>query len=447
MLNTARKLADRESPVRVGVIGAGLFGSNTVTQVERAPGMTTAAIADVDTEKATETYRTAGVDDAAVVTANTPEEATEAIGGGERAVLDDGLDLVRADLDVVVEATGIPNLGARHAYDAIVNGTHVVMATVEADSVVGPALTELAEQCGVVYSMAYGDQPALIVELCDWAETVGLDVVAAGKGNTYLEEYRYGTPDDVFERMGFDESFVDSHDLNARMYNSFLDGTKVAVEMCAVANATGLRPDRTGMHLPTAEIPEIPDLLRPERDGGLLEETGVVDTVSSLHPDGSSVDRDISFGVFVVTTTPTERARTYMAENAGTGYYVSDDGDYQVFYRPYHLPGVETSVSIANAVLYGEPTGTSRHRTGEVVARAKRELEPGEELDGGGGYTVYGVLEDAATADEADHVPFELLDGATVTDTVDRDAVLGYDDVDLRTDSFIYHLRQLQEDR
>ncbi|EMA54764.1 NAD(P)H-dependent oxidoreductase [Halococcus salifodinae] len=447
MLNTSRKLADRESPVRVGVIGAGLFGSNTVAQIERVPGMRTAAIADVNAEKAAETYRAAGVDERTVVTAQTPRDANEAITADERTILDDGLDLVQMDLDVVVEATGIPNLGARHAYDAIVNDTHVVMATVEADSVVGPILTELAEQCGVVYSMAYGDQPALIVELCDWAESVGLDIVAAGKGNAYLEEYRHGTPDDVFDRLDLDEAFVDSHDLNARMYNSFLDGTKVAVEMCAVANATGLRPDRTGMHLPTAEIPEIPNLLRPKSDGGLLDDMGVVETVSSLHPDGSSVTRDISFGVFVVTTTPTERTRAYLEENAGTGFYVSDDGDYQVFYRPYHLPGAETTISIANAVLYDEPTGASYHRVGEVVARAKQPLEPGEDLDGGGGYTIYGVLEDATTVDESGHIPFELLDGATVTEPVDRDAILTYDDVDVETDSFIYHLRRLQDDR
>lgn len=447
MLNTSRKLADREAPIPVGVIGSGLFGSNTVAQIERVQGMTTAAIADVDVTKATETYLAAGIDEETITPAATSTAANEAIAGGERAILEDGLQLVQADVDVVVEATGIPTLGARHAYEAIVAGKDVVMATVEADSVVGPALTELAEQCGVVYSMAYGDQPALIVELCDWANSVGLEIVAAGKGNTFRDEYRYGSPDDVFNRLGFDEAFVDSHELNAKMYNSFLDGTKVAVEMCAVANATGLRPDKTGMHFPTAEIPDIPDRLRPESDGGLLSDSGVVETVSSLYEDGTSVTHDISFGVFVVTTTPTDRTRTYLSENAGTGYYVSEDGDYQVFYRPYHLPGVETTVSIANAVLYDEPTGASHYRVGEVVARAKRPLEPGDELDGGGGYTVYGVLEDATTADEADHVPFELLDGAMVRESVDRDAILTYDDVDIETDSFIYTLRRLQDHR
>jgi predicted homoserine dehydrogenase-like protein len=445
MLNIPSQLRDRETPVQVGVIGAGLFGTNLVDQLERAPGMTTAAIADIETDKAMATYKEAGVTSDKVTEVEDVPELNATISEGRRGIVADGLTVARSDLDVVVEATGIPEVGAHHAYTAIMEKTHVVMVTVEADTVVGPTLAELADRVGVTYSMAYGDQPALIAELYDWAQTVGLDVVAAGKGNPFIEEYRYGTPDDVFERYGFDPEFVEELDLNPQMYNSFLDGTKVAVEMCAVANATGLVPDVQGMHLPDASVEEIPKKIRPKEDGGILNETGVVDTVSSLRPDGTEIEHDISFGVWVVTTTPNERIQEYIAQNSGSGFYVANDGKYHVFYRPYHLPGVETGVSVANAAVRNEPTGAPRDRVAEVVGSAKRDLEPGDKLDGGGGYTVYGLLEEADTAEDQDHVPLELLDGAEVTTEVARDGIITYDDVELNKDSFLYRLRQLQD--
>jgi predicted homoserine dehydrogenase-like protein len=449
MLNLPSKLASLDEPVRVGVVGAGLFGSNLVTQMEHVPGLRTAAIADVATEKAVAAYERAGVDGDAIAVVDGRDAADAAMADGKRVVLGDGNDLASADVDVLVEATGVPSVGARHAFNALMAGTHVVMVTVEADTVVGPFLTELAERNGVTYSMAYGDQPALIVELVDWARTAGFEVVAAGKGVPFRESFHHGTPDDIFERMGFEASFVEERNLNARMYNSFADGTKVAVEMCAVANATGLGPDVPRMHLPTAEIPEIPGTLRPKSDGGILDSTGVVDTVSSLYPDGSSVpeDRDISFGVFVVTRSPDSHVRQYLSAYAGPGFAVAGDGEYQVFYRPYHLPGLETGISVANAALRNEPTGAPRERVAEVVGAAKRDLSGGEELDGGGGTTVYGVLVDAETADEEGYVPFELLDRATLTGGVARDDIVTEDDVDLDESSFLYRLRRTMDAR
>ena len=444
MRNAPRLLRAREEPVAVGVIGAGLFGTNLIGQVERAPGMRTVAIADVDREKARAAF--AAVDAADVVEADDAAEASEAIRAGERVVLGDGADLASADVDVVVESTGVPTAAARHAYAAIAEGNHVVMVTVEAETVVGPALAELAEAAGVTYSMAYGDQPALICELVDWAETVGFDVVAAGKGVSALPEDQYGTPDDVFDRLGFPDAFVEDRDLNPRMYNSFVDGTKVAVEMGAVANATGLSPDVPGMHLPTAEIPEIVDLFRPAADGGLLSEAGAVDTVRTVAPDRSRMTHDVGSGVWIVTTTPDARAREYLARTAGAGHHVATDGAYQVFYRPHHLPGLETTVSIASAALRNEPTGVPRERVAEVVGVAKRDLEAGEELDGGGGSTVYGRLEGAAYASERDHVPFELLDGAVLDRDVGKDEVIASDDVTLPA-SFLASLRAIQDVR
>lgn len=445
MLNLPRRLTEREEPIRAGVIGAGLFGTNLVHQLERATGMTTAAIADIDRAKAEAAFESAGVPPTDIQRVGSATDADAAIATGDRALLEDGMDLVRADVDVVVESTGLPEVGARHAYAAIDRGRHVVMVTVEADTVVGPILADLAENAGVTYSMAYGDQPALICELVDWAETVGFEVVAAGKGNPYRPEYRHGTPDDIFERLGFEEEFVEDRDLNPRMYNSFYDGTKVAVEMCAVANATGLEPDVPGMHLPDASIPEIPNKLRPEAAGGILSQSGVVETIATRRPDGSAVEEDISFGVYVVVRSPDEPIQGYLSHNAGPGFNVASDGEYAVFYRPHHLPGLETGVSVANAAIRNEPTGSPEARVAEVVGAAKRDLDPGTVIDGGGGSTVYGRLETAADADAAEYVPFELLDGAVVTAAIGQDEVITADDVELDEDSFLYHLRRVQD--
>lgn len=438
-------LAARAEPVRTGIIGAGLFGTNLTIQLEHTPGLEPTAVADLETEKAVGSLRQAGVpvDDIAVV--NDAGEADEVITAGGRAVFPTGEHLAGTAVDVIVEATGIPEAAARHAYAAITQGTHVVMATVEADTVVGPILARLARAHDVTYSMAYGDQPALIVELHAWAQTVGFEVVAAGKGVAATEADRYGTPADIFDRIGFDPELVDAHGLNARMYNSFYDGTKVAVEMCAVANALGLTPDVPGMHLPTAEIPDIPRVLRPKPDGGILNTTGIVDTITTKHPDGTPVEQDIGFGVFVVTTTPNDRIRAYLDHYSGTGLYAASAGTYQVFHRPYHLPGIETGVSVAIAAVRNEPTGTPAHQHTEVVGAAKRSLEPGERLDGGGGATVYGLLVDADTAAEHGYVPFELLDGATLTNHVAKDDIITDADADIDDTSFLHTLRNLQQ--
>lgn len=433
-------LAERDAPIQVGLVGAGFFGSTFADQLERVPGMDLVAVADVRLENARGAFAEAGAPDP-VAEVETAPAVDRAVDAGERAVIDDGVELAAADLDVLVEATGVPGAGARHAYAAIVEGTHVVNVTVETDSVVGPELADLAARHDVTYSLAYGDQPALMVELCDWARTIGLEVVAAGRGSTYVPDSRTGTPEDVFERIGFDESFVEGHGLNARMYNSFLDGTKIAVETCALANAAGLEPDVPGMHHPTLEPHEVPEVLRPEGDGGVLGGTGVVETVSSRYPDGTTTDYDLGPSVFVVVRAANRAVREFLAEHDGAGLYVASDGEYAFFHRPYHLPGVETPVSVATVALRNEPTGCPRERRAEVVAAAKRELEPGEELDGGGGYTVYGRLETAERAAERDHVPFELLEGATVASPVERDQVLTWADVDVEQ-SFVRRLRE-----
>lgn len=439
MLNIPNQLRTRSEPIQVGIVGAGFFGTKLADQIECAPGMKVAGIADIEPENAKQTYQEAGVTET-VTWCETPADAQKALGRNHRVIMEDGIHLAETPIDVLVESTGIPTAGARHAYKAINAGIHVVNVTVELDSVVGPTLSKLASENNVTYSYAYGDQPALMVELYDWAKTIGMDVIAAGRGSMYRDEFRHGTPDDIFERFGYNEAFVEEHNLNPQMYNSFLDGTKIAIENCALANATGLTIDTPGMHHRTLEVADIPETLRPEETGGILSEPGVVETVSSLYPDGSQTAYNLSSGMFVVTTSPNPAAQQYLHERDESGFHVSEDGDIAVFYRPFHLPGIETPVSIASAVLRNEPTGTPRSYETEVVGAAKQHLSPGDTLDGGGGYTTYGILETRDRAEADDLVPFELLAGATVTSPLEQDEQITYDTVDLE-DSFLKSFR------
>lgn len=431
MLNLSRDLVALEDPIRVGLIGAGIFGSQLVYGIEETPGMETSVIADLEAEKAFDTFDHAGQTGDAVAAVDTAAEANELLGADRRAVVPDGDTLIDTNVDVVVEATGNANVAARHAHDAILADKHVVQVTVEADTVVGPYLATLADRCDVTYTLAYGDQPAQIVRLCDWARSSGLEVVAAGRWANDPEPH--GTPDDALERHSWIGSFVEEYDPSPYIYNTFLDGTKVAVESCVSANAVGLEPDTSGMHVPETSVDDIPSHLRPAADGGLLDGTGVIDAAST--PDSGH-------SVFVVTTTDNPQRRQYFDRRGNVPS--ASEGKYQLFYRHFHAAS-ETTISIAAAALRNEATGVPSEQHAEVVGKAKRDLEPGDEIDAPGGYTVYGSVEAADTAVERGYVPLELLTGAELVGSVGTDEIVTYDDVTIDRDSFLYHLRQLQD--
>jgi predicted homoserine dehydrogenase-like protein len=334
----------------------------------------------------------------------------------------------------------MPEVAVRHAIDAFHQGKHVVMVSVEADVLVGSVLRRAADQAGLVYSAAYGDQPALIEELVAWASVLGFDVVAAGKGTKYLPAYRKGTPDDIWERSGTPADQREG--LNPQMYNSFYDGTKSAIEMAAVANMTGLRPDVRGMHFPPAGIEQLPEVLKPAEDGGVLHHSGVVEVVSSLHRDGRPVSNDLRWGVYVVITSPLPYLRRCFAEY---GMPVDRSGAYAAMYRPYHLVGMELPISVARAVLDHGATGTPRPvPVASVACAAKRPLAAGEVLDGEGGYTVYGIIDDAAAAGRERLLPMGLCRGAKIVRPVAEDDLVRLDDVALDTSGSLYALWQEQ---
>lgn len=429
-------LADLEarvdSPLSVALIGPGVYGSHLAYQIEETPGVEPTVLADLELEKTTQTYQKAGVPDEDVTVEDSAAGIREALAAGQRVATTDGAAAAGAPVDVVIETTGDAAAAAVHAWEAIAAGNDIVMVSVEVDVTIGPLLAQFADHRGVTYSMAYGDEPAQVVELCDWAGAQGLDIVAAGQG-TELTFQPHATHEDSLQRYDLPESFIENSKPNARMYNTFLDGTKVAVELCAAANALGYSVDTDGIHMPKTDKDGLLETLRPVADGGVLDRKGVIDSVTPTDENPSA---------FVVTEAQSEATQAYLSQR----YNIStvNDGKYQLFHRPYHLPQ-ETIISVAMAGLHDQPTGVVTEQTTEVVAAAKRDLDPGETIVGGGGDTIYGQLQDATVAEEADLVPFELLAGAEVTRPVHTDQPITAADVSLDTETPLYHLRQLQE--
>lgn len=424
----AWELARRDEqgrPVRVALVGAGKFGTMFLAQALHTQGVHILGVCDLSPRRAREALRRAGWSEERFCA----KDPAEAVRHRTTWVTDDPEALLRAGgLDVVVEATGSAEAAVRHALLALEQGRHVVMVTVEADVLVGPLLARRAREQGVVYTLAYGDQPALVCELVDWARACGFPVVCAGKGARYLPGYHFVTPDEVWDHYGFTAEMVAAGDYNPRMFTSFLDGTKSAIEMAAVANATGLLPQRQGLQFPPCGVDRLAEVCRPREEGGVLEHQGTVEVVSSLHRDGSPVLGDLRWGVFVVVQAASEYVGRCFREY---GIPTDSSGRYAALYRPTHWVGLEVGVSVARAALRGEATGQPAARIAEVVAVAKRDLRPGDLLDGEGGYTVYGRLVPADEADAADALPVGLAHGVRVRSPVPRGCVVRVGDVEL----------------
>ena len=430
------KRTEESGPARVGVIGAGKFASMFLTQALNLDGIHVVGVADLDPDRARESLARTGWPAERYAAAS----FDEALRSGGTYVTDSGDDLIDAPgLEVVLEVTGNPIAGAHHALRAIERGCHVVMVNVEADCMIGPALAERARRAGVVYSMASGDQPALICELVDWCRTVGFDLIAAGKGTKYLPEYHSSTPDTVWTHYGFTDEQLASGDFNPKMFNSFLDGTKSAIEMAAVANATGLLPQEEGLLFPPSGIDDLPTVMRPAADGGSLTRRGTVEIASSLNRDGTEVERDLRWGVYVTFEARTEYAVQCFAEY---GVHTDSTGRYASLYRPYHMIGLELGVSIASAVVRGEPTGAPTGFRGDVTSVTKRALRAGETLDGEGGYMVYGRLAPAEASLAQGALPMGLAHGFKLRNDVAEGAVVRWDDVEVDPSVTAVKLRQ-----
>jgi predicted homoserine dehydrogenase-like protein len=441
------KLREREAsgnPIKVGVIGAGLFAGLAISQIAKISGITVSIIADILKEKAIRGYVRAGYKKKEIVEVHDVDLANSYIEKKIPVITEDNQVLIKSDVDVILEATGNPEVGAKNAYNAIKNKKSIVMATVETDIIVGALLEKIAEESDVVYSMAYGDQPALIVELYDWAVSSGFKVVAAGEGTAARLEWRHATPNDALQRFGFSQREIKHLHLNPKVYNTFLDTTKCAVEMVAVCNATGLKPDVRGMHFAIGGIRDVPKLLSLKKDGGILENEGIVDVITRVRPNGQKIRNDIRWGVFVVVTSEDGDVRNFFRTY---GSPMGGKGKNALVFRPHHWPGLESSISLIRAALQKEPTGAPLPiaPVAEVVTTTKKTLKPGDTLDGGGGYTVYGLAENADIAREENLLPLGLAEDINVVRKISEDSVITYDDVELNENSFLLKLRRMQD--
>ena len=439
------KRAAENNPIRVGIIGAGKFGAGLITQIMSMQGIVVSAVADINLDSAKRAYVTNCISPEAIQVTRTVQEMNQMIQNGKPAITEDGLLVARTDLlDVVVEATGIPEVGARLAYETITHHKHLIMVNVEADVTVGPFLRRLADNAGVVYSLVDGDQPGVTMNMVEWARTLGLEIVAAGRGTVFYDNDRAGTPDTVAERFGFDEEMLERREINLKMFNSFRDGSKAQIEMCALANMTGLLPDVRGMHEPSVNIADIPQIFSLVEEGGLLQQHGVVELANSVRPDSRTLLEDpLRMGVFVVIRTDhpfiQEDLHSYHLHSGGSGQNY-------LLYRPYHLVAVEAPISIVKAVLYGKAIGSPLATpVTEVITVAKRDLKRSELLDGSGGYTVNGLIERVEIARQSGFLPLGLAYDVKLKQDVSQGTVITYEMVTLNQDSFVLKLRRLQD--
>ncbi|MEW6667248.1 MAG: flagellar biosynthesis protein FlgA [Thermodesulfobacteriota bacterium] len=431
-------------PVKVGVIGAGKFASMFLSQARLTPGIRVTGIAELIPEKAAQNCLNVGWPQGSTAFAEKAGAINDLAARGITAITPDALELIQAECEVILEITGNPEVGTLHSVEAIKAGRHLVMANVETDCFVGPLLADMAAKSGVCFSMAYGDQPALIMELIDWARTVGFQIICAGKGTRYQPQYHYSTPATIWKFYGLSEEMVATGGYNAQMFNSFLDGTKSAIEMCAVANGGGLRPVAGGLKFPPVSIHHLQDVLKPEKDGGILPHAGTVECVASENRFNAPVHDDLRWGVFVVLSAPTDYVKRCFAEY---GMRTDKTGAYTALYRPYHFIGLELNVSIASVALRGEPTGTSRYFMADVAATAKKDLKPGEVLDGEGGFTVFGTLLPSAESLARGVLPMGLSGRAKVVRPVAKGQILTYSEVEVDTSTLAYRLRKELEKR
>ncbi len=441
-MNLHAKLLEREAagrPVTVGLIGAGKFGTMFLAQARLTKGLHVVGVADLNVERARSQLNAAGW----------PAEQFAASSLGDafkqrrtHVTLDADALIAFPDIEVIVEATGIPEAGIKHALMAIAHGKHIVMVNVEADALAGPLLARKARNAGVIYSLAWGDQPALICEHVDWARACGFKVIAAGKGTRYEPHYHQSNPDNVWDILDKYLKIDDRKSINPKMFNSFVDGTKSGIEMTAVCNATGLLPQSEGLGFPPASRFELADVCKPKTAGGTLETEGVTEVVSSVTRDGQDVPHHLALGTYVVIEGESDYARRCFREYA---MLPDRSGRYAALYRPIHMIGLELGISVASAALRKEPTGAPTGFRSDVVATAKRNLKKGEMLDGEGGFCVWGRQTPAAQSLDSGYLPLGLAQNVKLERDIAAGERLKWSDVAYDPNDFAVKIRREME--
>ena len=424
------ELIDNKKTVNVTIIGAGKFGSMFLSQAPYTKGLNVFTICDLNIDKAKKACREVGWGEDQINNVIFTEDF-------EKAINDD-------EVDVVVEATGHPSSGIKHARTCFKYGKHVIMVNVEADVLAGPSLSAEANSAEVVFSMAYGDQPSLTLEIIEWARASGFKVTAAGKGTKYMPEYHYSTPKTVWDHYGLTSDEAEKAGMNSKMFNSFLDGTKSSLEMSAIANASGLNVPNNGLLFPPCGMDNLASLLKEKNKGGILEKNEQVEVVSSLERNGRPVFKDLRWGVYAVLQAPNEYAASCFKQY---GMNTDQSGEFSAMYKPFHLIGMELNTSIFSAALLKLPTGQTKYFKGDVVSVSKKNLNKGEKLDGEGGFTVWGKLIPASTSLNLKALPIGLANDMFLKNDIDKDKIITWNDVEFDSNDEIISYRHQMENK
>ena len=420
------KLKDYNKEIRVSIIGCGKFASMFVAQLNFIKGITLDSVVDIDIKKAKNIIKKTGLE----------KNKYENI-----YFYNDIDNILERNIDVVIEATGDPISGVLNSIKIINNKINIVMVNVEADVIGGKYLSDLAIKNNVLYSMSYGDQPALIVEMVEWAKLNGFKLICAGKGTLYHSSFEYSTPDDVWKHYGVSADEAKSANLNSKMFNSFLTGDKSSIEMAAVSNATNLKLPKNGLTYPALSIDQLPSKLISKQQGGLLDQNEQVEVVSCIDKKKNKIKNNLRWGIFIVIKGQSRYIKDCFKQY---GIITDKSGAFSALWRPFHYVGLELAQSIFSIVLDRKPTGTTLHYNAEVVAVAKKSLNPGEILDGEGGYRCRGKLISSKNVKKYNYLPLGLSNGAVLTKKVLKDSIIKLSDIELKLPIQIKKVRNYQ---
>ena len=424
-LNT--KLEEFDENIKVAFIGCGKFISMFLSQYNQLKKIKIDTIIDLKIDQAKKNCLNSGLTEDTIKEINFANSLNEAI---------------NRDIDIFIEATGNPIVGTVHADKIIKKKKHIILVNVEADVTCGKYLSDLAKQNGVICSMAYGDQPSLILEQIEWARLNGFLVTCAGKGTKYHPAFEYSTPDTVWEHYGLTKERAEIESgMNPKMFNSFLCGDKSVIEMCAVSNASNLKCPTNGLTFPPVGVYDIAKKLVPKSDGGLIDYEGQVEVISSIDLEKKTIPNDLRWGVYIVI-----KAQNKYVKNCFKDYGMATDasGNYSAIWRPYHYIGLELAQSIYSIALDKKATGFTKNYNADVASYAKKDLKVGEKLDGEGGFCARGKLITSKKSKEEKILPLGLTDGAEVIKNIKKDEVIKISDVKLNLPKEVTQAREYQ---
>jgi homoserine dehydrogenase len=421
------KLENRKEPIRIAFIGCGKFVSMFLAQYNHLDKIQIDSIVDLNLDRAKKNCINSGIKQSSIDKINFTNS------------LDNILD---RNIEIFIEATGNPIIGTVHAVKIIKNKKNLILVNVEADITCGKYLSDLAKENNVICSMAYGDQPSLILEQIEWARLNGFSVVCAGKGTKYHHTFEYSTPDTVWSHYGLTKERAEIESgMNPKMFNSFLCGDKSAIEMCAVSNAADLKCPKNGLTFPPIGVYDIAKKMIPKSEGGLLDFEGQVEVISSIDIEKKDIVNDLRWGVYIVIKAQNEYVKNCFKDY---GMVTDASGNYSAIWRPYHYIGLELAQSIYSIALDNRATGLTKNYNADVASYAKKDLKKGDKLDGEGGFCARGRLITSEKSKKEKILPLGLTDNAILIRDINKDDVIKLNDVDLNLPEDVVKARDYQ---